>query len=914
MSASNRRVRSRFAQSHTAFGSQNAGLSGLFRAVGLFILIGLLAIAFNLPSSASSTAGSSSFAGVRIGIGGATPLPAAAGHLSNPAASGAGLNLLMALQGGSESIVINAPAEPRPAGCANPAVFCLGETVTAVVNDAPLRADFRERRVQWIAPDGTVSKVVDVAQDPQTDTYTLELVGAFAQIGKWSVRTINNRGYGAAVASFEVADPTKPSADLEVTMTGPAAVTASTNVSYVVTVTNLGPDAAANISLFNPVPYDTTFASASADTGFTCLTPVGGEVGDITCSGVTLASNTSTSFTFTFSVGSNVQSGTAVYNLAKTGSSTNDPNANNNYGDIYSQSTPPTGGDEPCILSCPNSFNAVANTTVDGQRGAHVTYAAPVPNGDCGTVTSTPASGSFFPVGTTTVTATSSENGGSCSFTITVEDTGSDPPTISCPVNIEANADSTCAATVTVGTATATGTNVTLFATRSDGRPMYTCDANGTNCVRRSSDDPFSSGTTTITWFAYSHDAAGPYADADDEEAGRTGTASCTQIVVVNDVTAPTITAPTNQTASVDGSCQFELPDYTASATVADNCACSSSDESEVCDERQPITITQSPAPGTMVGLGTHTITLTANDGSSNNGGAGNDASAQFTVTVNDTSPPTVTAPEDSSAYADASCQAAVPDYVAGSTAADNCDTSVSVTQSPAAGTLVGPGSHTVTVTATDDAGLTSTDTVVFTVTDNTPPTISCPANITVQLPLNSTATSTVVNYTAPDGTDNCSGATTEQTAGLASGASFPVGTTTNTFTVTDGAGLTAECSFTVTVLYNFTGFFWPVSNVPVVNNVNAGRTIPLKFSLSGDKGLSIFAVGSPSSQQIACDTSAPVADLEGTETSGGSTFTYSPDQYHYNWKTSPSWAGTCRQLVMTLNDGSVQTALFKFK
>ena len=45
--------------------------------------------------------------------------------------------------------------------------------------------------------------------------------------------------------------------------------------------------------------------------------------------------------------------------------------------------------------------------------------------------------------------------------------------------------------------------------------------------------------------------------------------------------------------------------------------------------------------------------------------------------------------------------------------------------------------------------------------------------------------------------------ATTTQTAGLASGATFPVGTTTNTFQVSDGLGNTASCSFTVTVVDN---------------------------------------------------------------------------------------------------------------
>ena len=47
---------------------------------------------------------------------------------------------------------------------------------------------------------------------------------------------------------------------------------------------------------------------------------------------------------------------------------------------------------------------------------------------------------------------------------------------------------------------------------------------------------------------------------------------------------------------------------------------------------------------------------------------------------------------------------------------------------------------------------------------------------------------------------DNCPGETLLQTAGLASGSVFPVGTTTNTFEVTDASGNTASCSFYVTV------------------------------------------------------------------------------------------------------------------
>ncbi len=63
-------------------------------------------------------------------------------------------------------------------------------------------------------------------------------------------------------------------------------------------------------------------------------------------------------------------------------------------------------------------------------------------------------------------------------------------------------------------------------------------------------------------------------------------------------------------------------------------------------------------------------------------------------------------------------------------------------------------------------------------------PAITCPTNIAVA---NTPGLcSAVVSYTTPVGTDNCSGATTIQTLGLPSGASFPVGATTNIFKVTD--------------------------------------------------------------------------------------------------------------------------------
>ncbi|HET9221858.1 MAG TPA: ExeM/NucH family extracellular endonuclease, partial [Roseiflexaceae bacterium] len=114
---------------------------------------------------------------------------------------------------------------------------------------------------------------------------------------------------------------------------------------------------------------------------------------------------------------------------------------------------------------------------------------------------------------------------------------------------------------------------------------------------------------------------------------------------------------------------------------------------------------------------------------------------------------------------------------------------------------------------------------------------------------------------------------------------------------------------------YNFTGFFQPIDNLPTVNSVKAGQAIPVKFSLSGNQGLNIFLGGYPLSQQIACSSGAPVDDIEQTDSAGASGLSYDPgsDQYHYVWKTEKSWAGTCRHLIVKLNDGTSYRANFKF-
>ena len=146
-------------------------------------------------------------------------------------------------------------------------------------------------------------------------------------------------------------------------------------------------------------------------------------------------------------------------------------------------------------------------------------------------------------------------------------------------------------------------------------------------------------------------------------------------------------------------------------------------------------------------------------------------------------------------------------------------------------------------------------------------------------------------------------------------------GARTITITVTDGDGGVAQALVGIQVLappqsgFEFDGFFAPVVNVPAVNVVQAGSTVPLKFSLGGDHGLAIFAQGYPASASHPCN-GVPAGPLEPTVLPGSATLSYDPwlGRHHYNWKTSKAWAGQCRTLVMRFVDGTQVTAEFRFK
>jgi CSLREA domain-containing protein len=161
-----------------------------------------------------------------------------------------------------------------------------------------------------------------------------------------------------------------------------------------------------------------------------------------------------------------------------------------------------------------------------------------------------------------------------------------------------------------------------------------------------------------------------------------------------------------------------------------------------------------------------------------------------------------------------------------------------------------------------------------------------------------------------PAGIASCAGP-------VASGQPFDtssVGAKTFTVTATDLVGKSATAAATYSVVYDYAPVF-PLSTV-VLTPWQAGLPVPVSFKLKGNFGLGVVAPGYPKSTRIPCDTVAvPQDGTDPTSTALNLGLKYVPllDAYVYAWATQSSWAGTCRQLVLKLNDGTIHRSSFKF-
>ena len=105
--------------------------------------------------------------------------------------------------------------------------------------------------------------------------------------------------------------------------------------------------------------------------------------------------------------------------------------------------------------------------------------------------------------------------------------------------------------------------------------------------------------------------------------------------------------------------------------------------------------------------------------------------------------------------------------------------------------------------------------------------------------------------------------------------------------------------------------FLSPVDNVPTVNTVKAGSTVPIKFSLGGNQGLGVL-VGTPLAVKYNCDSGVPTDEIE-TVSTANSGLSFTGGIYQYNWKTTKGATG-CYRFELRLTDGSTHVALFQLR
>ena len=253
--------------------------------------------------------------------------------------------------------------------------------------------------------------------------------------------------------------------------------------------------------------------------------------------------------------------------------------------------------------------------------------------------------------------------------------------------------------------------------------------------------DAFPLGDTTITW------------TATDKS---TNEMMATQVVTIVDTTKPDIAAPRNITTEATG----PTTPVTVGLAIATDLV------------TDPVIITRTPEADAFA-VGTHTITWKADDGN------GNIITAEQTITITDTTKPSIALLGDNPQTVEFGSTYTDPD----ATATDLVDDDIKLTEKIHAVSTVDTGTvgdYTVTYTVSDTATNAATPVLrMVTVTDTAAPDITAPAAYTTE----ATATLTPLgrtHYGTATSTDGNADITDDAPD------AFPLGDTTITWTATD--------------------------------------------------------------------------------------------------------------------------------
>lgn len=225
---------------------------------------------------------------------------------------------------------------------------------------------------------------------------------------------------------------------------------------------------------------------------------------------------------------------------------------------------------------------------------------------------------------------------------------------------------------------------------------------------------------------------------------------------VVQILVPPTITCPDNITISTRSADCIGIVDlgdlpFTMTGTPAPTLRLSFRHGDNPLAMLNDLSITPGTSLPTAFVKGTTTVTATASNG------VDPDATCQFTVTVVDQTPPSITCPQNISIKADANvCYANLSNAAIGNaTATDNCGGTIAITHTnyPAGNNFL-VGTTNIIWTATDGSGNTATCLQTITVGDDQPPVITnASPNPYILWPPNHKMKDVEVRYSS---SDNC--------------------------------------------------------------------------------------------------------------------------------------------------------------
>jgi len=244
--------------------------------------------------------------------------------------------------------------------------------VAASASGGTATANTGTNTVTWngvVPANDTVTISIDATIKTGTEEHTIANQGTISYDADGN--GTNEATAKTNVDSFVVGAVT-PNADLGVTKTAPDTTPSDSDVTYVITVINGGPDTATSATLTDTLPGDLTFVSLSQPAGWSCNSLTPGSGGTLTCSRDLPAGSGAQVFNLVGHIPSETSDGTFYNNMASVSTTATDSNSEN---DVATAGTTVMCATDPIVTTNADSgAGSLRNAIQDACAGSTITF------------------------------------------------------------------------------------------------------------------------------------------------------------------------------------------------------------------------------------------------------------------------------------------------------------------------------------------------------------------------------------------------------------------------------------------------------------------------------------------------------------------------------------------------------------